>query len=832
MQKFLAHFSTDKNFKQMKLSYNWLKQYVDFDLEPEKLSLVLTDIGLEVEGLEKFQSVKGGLEGIVIGEVKTCERHSNADKLSVTTVDVGQGDLLPIVCGAPNVEAGQKVLVATVGTKLYSGEDSFEIKKAKIRGEVSEGMICAEDELGLGESHDGIMVLPAETKVGLPAKEYFNIEEDYIFEIGLTPNRADAASHIGAAIDLVAGLNRLQNTRKYSLLVPSVVSFKVDDNSLDIGVEVEDAEACPRYTGITLSGIVVGESPEWLKNRLNGIGVRPINNIVDITNYVLHETGQPLHAFDADEIKGNKVVIRKSPQNTPFVTLDEIERKLDKNDLMICDAEDGMCIAGVFGGVHSGVTEKTTSIFLESAYFDPSHIRKTSKRHALQTDASFRFERGTDPNITEYALKRAIMLMQEVAGGKVSSEIKDVYPKPIEKWAVEINYDRVNRLIGNEIPNEVIKSILVDLNIEIEEETNEGLKLMIPTNKVDVTREADVIEEILRVYGFNNITFVDKLSASVSVRPKPDLEKIQNMISDQLSSKGFSEIMNNSITNSDYYSGNEAFEEQKNVKLLNALSQDLDILRQSLLFGGLEVIAYNNNRKTSDLKLYEFGNTYLKKGDASGLKKYTEQKHLSIFACGLTDAENWNSTNDRVDFYYLKGILESVMWRLGLNRNNLEISELTSSNYKYALSYAVNGKQLGVVAELSKKLLSVFDIKEAVFMADVNWDVVVKNLSRKDMQYNAVPKFPAVRRDLALLIDANIKFADLKATALNAERRLLKSVGIFDVYEGDKIPEGKKSYALSFTLQDEEKTLTDKIIEKTMRRIQQSLEQEFKAELR
>ena len=816
----------------MKLSYNWLKQYVDFDLEPEKLSLVLTDIGLEVEGLEKFQSVKGGLEGVVIGKVVSCEKHSNADKLSVTTVDVGSEDLLPIVCGAPNVEAGQKVLVATVGTKLYSGDESFEIKKAKIRGEVSEGMICAEDELGLGESHDGIMVLPAETKVGTPAKEYFNIEEDYIYEIGLTPNRADAASHIGAASDLVAGLNRLENTRKYSLKVPSVVSFRVDNNNLDIEVEVKDTEACPRYTGVTLSGIKVGESPEWLKNRLNGIGLRQINNIVDITNYVLHETGQPLHAFDADEIKGNKVVVRKTPQNTPFTTLDELERKLDKDDLMICDAEEGMCIAGVFGGVHSGVTEKTTSIFLESAYFDPSHIRKTSKRHALQTDASFRFERGTDPNITEYALKRAIMLMQEVAGGEVTSGIKDIYPKTIEKWAVEINYNRVNRLIGKEIPHEIIKSILVDLNIEIAEETPEGLKLMIPTNKVDVTREADVIEEILRIYGFNNISFVDKIEASVSIRPKPDLEKIQNLVSDQLSSNGFSEIMNNSITNSDYYSANKDFDEKKNVKLLNALSQDLDILRQSLLFGGLEVIAYNSNRKISDLKIYEFGNIYLKEGDAPGLKKYNEQKHLSIFASGFTEVENWNSSKNKVDFYYLKGIMESVLLKLGIHKKAIEIAETATSNYKYGLSYSLNGKQIAVVAELSKKLLSAFEIKEAVFMADLNWDAVVKTISRKEMQYKAVSKFPAVRRDLALLVDSNVKFADLKATAMKAERKLLQSVGIFDIYQGDKIPEGKKSYAMSFMLQDEEKTLTDKIIEKTMRRIQQSLEREFKAELR
>lgn len=816
----------------MKLSYNWLKQYIDFEIEPEELSTILTDIGLEVEGLEKFQSVTGGLEGIVVGEVKSCAPHPNADRLSVTTVDVGLDELLPIVCGAPNVAAGQKVVVATVGTTLYSGDDSFQIKKAKIRGELSQGMICAEDELGLGASHDGIMVLPEEVKVGTAAKDFFNVEEDYVFEIGLTPNRADAASHIGSAMDLVAGLNRYKETRSYKMKWPSVDRFKIDNNDLDIDVVVEDNEACPRYSGVTLTGIKVGESPDWLKNRLNSIGLRPINNIVDITNYVLHETGQPLHAFDAAEITGNKVVVRKSPQDTPFTTLDEIERKLDKEDLMICNAEAGMCIAGVFGGIGSGVTEKTTNIFLESAYFDAAHIRKTSRRHTLQTDASFRFERGTDPNITVYALKRAILLIQELAGGKVSSDIKDVYPDPIDRWPVTISFDHVDRLIGNKIDRSVIKDILIDLNIEIAAESDRELKLMIPTNKVDVKREADIVEEILRIYGFNNITFVDKLAASISVRPKPDIEQLQNRISDQLTSLGFSEIMNNSITNSDYYKENDSFDEKQNVSLLNALSQDLDILRQSLMFGGLEVIAYNSKRKVQDLKLYEFGNVYVKDGDEKGLGKYLENKHLSIFTTGLIEGENWNATNQVVDFYYTKGLVEGVLLKLGLKRNEVGISETSSVNYSQAMNYSINGEVIATVAEVSKKLLSKFDIKQQVYMANVNWFAVLKHIPQKDIQYKAVSKYPSVRRDLALVVDSSVNFIDLKKTAMDAERKMLQTVGIFDVYEGENIPEGKKSYALSFTLQDENKTLTDKVIEKAMKRIQMALEKTYAAELR
>jgi phenylalanyl-tRNA synthetase beta chain len=709
----------------MKLSYNWLKQYIDMDIDPQELSRILTDIGLEVEGLEKFQSVKGGLEGIVIGEVLTCERHANADKLSVTTVQVGD-KVLPIVCGAPNVAKGQKVLVATVGTTLYDGDDEFKIKKSKIRGEVSEGMICAEDELGLGTSHDGIMVLGDDAPVGKPAKDYINIEEDWVYEIGLTPNRADAASHIGSARDLVAGLNWLKSGN-YKLNIPSVDNFKVDNHDLDIDVEVEDTGACPRYTGVTLSGITVEESPEWLKNRLNAIGIRPINNIVDITNYVLHETGQPLHAFDAAKITGNKVVVKKLPSETPFVTLDDMERKLHVDDLMICNVEGGMCIAGVFGGAESGVTENTTSIFLESAYFDPTHIRKTSKRHALQTDASFRFERGADPNITEYALKRAALLIKDIAGGRISSEIKDVYPKTIEKWTVDISFDRVTRLIGKEIEKDIIVKILEDLDIEVLATSHEGLKLLIPTFKVDVRREVDIVEEILRVYGYNNIEIPEKVNSSVSLRQKPDLERIQNLVADYLVGQGFTEIMNNSLTKAAYIEKSAVFDQDHSVELLNPLSTDLNIMRQTLLFGGLEVINYNQNRKINDLKIFEFGKTYKRKSAATmktGVKNYFEEKHLTLFTTGKMEAENWNSSHAKADFYTAKGIAESIIKRLGIDRKKFTMTESSSDDFAYTLDYVVNDKVVVSVGEVSKKLL-----KSSILNSVFTWPILTGIIS-------------------------------------------------------------------------------------------------------
>ena len=818
----------------MKLSYNWLKQYIDLDVDPHELSAILTDIGLEVEGMEKFQSVKGGLEGVVIGKVLTCEPHSNADKLSVTTVDVG-GKVLPVVCGAPNVAAGQKVLVATVGTILYDGDQEFKIKKAKIRGEVSEGMICAEDELGLGTSHDGIMVLPEDAPVGKPAKEYIKIEEDWVYEIGLTPNRSDAASHIGSARDLVAGLNQLKNTGKYKLEKPSVDNFKVDNNDLDIDVIVEDTDACPRYSGVTISNIEVKESPEWLKNRLLAVGLRPINNIVDITNFVLHETGHPLHAFDAAKIKGNKVIIKKTEENTPFITLDEIERKLHPHDLMICNEDEEMCIAGVFGGADSGVTEKTTSIFLESAYFDPTHIRKTSKRHTLQTDASFRFERGADPNITIYALKRAALLIKEIAGGTISSEIKDVYPNPINDWTVDIDLNRVNTLIGKKIDSKTIKNILQDLDIKIIEETEDKMKCLVPTFKVDVKREVDIVEEILRIYGYNNVDIPEKVNISVNIRQKPDPEKIQNIISDYLVGQGFVEIMNNSLTKSEYVVKNKEFNEDNSVELLNPLSKDLDILRQTLLFGGLEVINYNQNRKINDLKIFEFGKVYKRKsaaGKGSGLKNYNEEKRLAIFMTGRLEDENWNTGNAKADFYALKGIIESILNRLGIDRANITLEESSNSNFSYSLDYKVSGKGLLSVSEADKKLLKQFDIKQPVYIADINWEFIMSLIPKYDLNYKPLSKFPSVRRDLALVVDKSITFGQLKDIALKAERKLLKDVGIFDIYEGDKIEEGKKSYALSFVLQDENKTLTDKIIDKTMKKLLQAFEKEAGAKLR
>ncbi len=818
----------------MKISYNWLKQYINLDIEPEKLSPILTDIGLEVEGMEKFQSVKGGLEGIVIGEVVTCTQHSNADKLSVTTVNIGGDDLLPIVCGAPNVSAGQKVVVATVGTTLYDGDDSFKIKKAKIRGEVSQGMICAEDELGLGTSHDGIMVLPADVEVGMKASQYFNIEEDVIFEIGLTPNRSDATSHIGTARDLVAGLNHLYDTRKYSLSLPSVDEFKVDNTSLDIDVIVDDNEACPRYSGLSISGIEVCESPDWLKTKLNSIGVRPINNIVDITNYVLHETGQPLHAFDAKEITGNKVVVRKMDMGSTFTTLDDIERNLDANDLMICNQENGMCMAGVFGGINSGVENDTVNIFLESAYFDSKHIRKTSKRHGLQTDASFRFERGADPNITVYALKRAANLIKELAGGVISSEIKDVYPNPIVPWTIDVDFNNVDRLIGKKIDQSISKRILEDLEVKVMDSTDEAMRLLVPTFKVDVTREVDIIEEILRIYGYNNIEISGKLNSSLSSRPKPDLEKIQNTIADYLVGQGLSEIMNNSLTKASYVENNDDFTSDQNVDLLNPLSNELNILRQSLLFGGLETAAYNINRKSANLQLFEFGKSYrnLKKSEKSdGIKNYLEEKHLMILASGNISTNSWKSQNENTDIYTVTALVNSILTKLGIDKG-LSMSEAESDSSKYLLQYKVHDNVIADVFPVSNKLLNDFDINQDVFCANINWTKLMKYSKFSDTVYVPVPKFPSVKRDLSLVLDKKVNYNELKEAAMKTERKLLKDVNLFDIYEGSKLGDSKKSYALSFILQDENKTLTDKVIDKTMKRILHAFEQQFNAQLR
>ncbi len=773
----------------MKISYNWLKQYIDLDIDVDSLSTILTDIGLEVEGIEQFQSVKGGLEGVLIGQVMTCEKHPNADKLSITTVNVGGEEFLPIVCGAPNVAKGQKVLVATVGTTLYSGDDSFEIKKAKIRGEVSMGMICAEDELGLGESHDGIMVLPEDTTIGTPASEYFDIEKDIVFEIGLTPNRSDATSHIGTARDLVAGLNQLFSSRKYKLELPSVKDFKVQNNNLDIDVVVEDYEACPRYSGVTISDVKVTESPGWLKNRLLALGLRPINNIVDITNYVLHETGQPLHAFDADEIKGGKVIVKKLPDETPFLSLDEVERKLHRDDLMICNSEGGMCIAGVFGGIRSGVDKKTTNVFLESAYFDSKHVRKTSKRHALQTDASFRFERGADPNITIYALKRAAMLIQELADGTISSEIKDVYPNTLEPWTVDVSFSNVDRLIGKSIERDTIESILIDLDIKVKQRNQEKMELEVPTFKVDVTREVDIIEEILRIYGYNNIEIPGKINTSVSSRPFPDLEKIKNSVAGHLVAQGLTEIMNNSLTRSEYTDLTGDIDEKDSVILLNPLSKDLNALRQSLLFGVLETIAYNVNRKSSNLRLFEFGKTYKlnHKFDISeGVKHYNEENNLVITATGMESNNPWNGTAKQVDFYTVSGIVNSVISKVGAN-GDISFQEIETESYDYCLQYIIDGKVLAEVAKVGRNLLTKLDIAQDVFFGVINWDLLMKKGSFNDIAFKPVSKFPAVRRDLSMVMDKNVRFADLREAALKSERKLLKNVSLFDIYEGGNL---------------------------------------------
>ncbi len=811
----------------MKISYNWLKDYLAIELSPDNLSELLTNCGLEVESLEKWQSVKGGMEGIVIGEVKSCAKHPDADRLSVTTVDIGQGALLPIVCGAPNVAEGQKVVVATVGTVLYKDEESFEIKKARIRGEVSEGMICAEDELGIGTDHEGVVVLPENTPVGMPAADYFNLVEDYIFEIGLTPNRTDAMSHIGVARDIKAVLENMDfsagKKTNRELQLPVVDSFKTENTKLDIPVTVENPEACPRYAGVTLSGIKVKESPDWLKNRLNAIGLRPINNIVDITNYVLHETGQPLHAFDADEIKGNHVVVKKMPGGSKFVTLDEIERELSADDLMICNEKDGMCIGGVFGGITSGVTEKTTSLFLESAYFDPVHIRKTSKYHDLQTDASFRFERGADPGMTLYALKRASLLIKELAGGTISSELKDVYPNPLKPVNVVVSWRNIDRLIGKAIGKEAIKNILNALEFEIITETNDGLHLNVPLYRVDVTREADVIEEILRIYGYNNIEIGTQLRSSISRAVKPDPESVRNIFADYLGSNGFTEIMNNSLTRADYYEDNPDFNQDTVVPIFNPLSRDLNVMRQSLLYGGLETILHNQNRKINDLKLFEFGQVYSRYPGTEKSKevteKYREQSFLGLFLTGRKQPESWKTGDDESDFFDLKSICQNLIARAGIGTNQLKYSEDSPAYMEQGITFRHGKREIMRLGKLSSKLLKEFDIKQSVYYGELNMDLLLNLVAGNKIRYLEIPKFPEVRRDLALLLDRGIAFAEVEKIAFETERTFLKGVNLFDVYEGKNIEAGKKSYAVSFVLQDAEKTLTDKVIDKVMNKL-------------
>ncbi len=818
----------------MIISYNWLKDYLNVSLEVEKMAEILTDIGLEVGGVETVQSIKGGLEGVVVGEVLTCEKHPDADRLSKTTVNVGGEESLPIVCGAPNVAAGQKVLVATVGTMLYSGDDSFKIKKSKIRGEVSMGMICAEDELQLGKSHDGIMVLDAAAEPGTPAKAFFDIQDDYAIEIDLTPNRIDGASHMGVARDLAAYLQQEDTAAKYEL--PSVDDFKVDNKDYPVEVVVEDAALAPRYCGVTLSGVAVKESPEWLQNRLKAIGQKPINNIVDVTNYVLHELGQPLHAFDGAAIKGDKVVVKTLSEKTKFITLDEQERELSDKDLMICNAEEGMCIAGVFGGAESGVTEKTTKVFLESAYFNPVSVRKTAKRHTLSTDASFRFERGVDPNNTLYALKRAALLIKEVAGGSISSDVFDFYPEEVKPYDVSVSYKNVNRLIGKDLGEERIKTILKGLEIEIAAEKDGILELKVPTYRVDVQREADVIEDILRIYGYNNIEMGLSVKSTITHSVRPDDHKLKNLTAGHLVGAGFNEIMCNSLTKAAYYEKSEDYPVAMSVKILNPLSADLNVMRQTLLFGGLESIAYNRNRKQSDLALFEFGNCYYYDAETEGetnYDKYSQSQHLGFWRVGKLSAGAWNAKEQNVSFYELKASVENVLTQAGVNIGELVCGELDSDLFDYGLVYLTKAGQVVVqLGAVSSALVNDAGIDTEVFFADMNWDVVLEVLKSHKVSYREISKFPEVKRDLSLLIADSVKFADLEELAYGVERKFLKAVSIFDVYKGDKLPAGKKSYALSFVLQDEAKTMKDKQVDRIMNNLIAAYKKEFAAEIR
>lgn len=808
----------------MKISYNWLKQFLNLDWTAEKTEILLTDLGLEVEGISHFESVKGGLQGVVVGHVESCEPHPNADRLNITKVDVGGDQLLSIVCGAPNVAKGQKVPVATIGTTLYDEKGQpLPIKKGKIRGEVSEGMICAEDEIGLGESHAGIMVLDKNLTPGTPLSEVFPVEQDRVFEIGLTPNRADAMSHWGVARDLRAGL--IQNEINLPLDTPSVSSFHVDNRSLRVSIDVKDPELAPRYAGVSISGLEVKESPDWLKNRLKAIGINPKNNVVDVTNYVLHELGQPLHAFDLDKVKNNKIEVKTLNSGTKFTTLDGIERELHEDDLMICDSEKPLCMAGIFGGNESGVTQSTTDIFLESAYFNPVSIRKTAKRHGLNTDASFRYERGIDPNITKFALKRAVTLIQETAGGVVSSDIDDFYPKKIEDFQVFLTFDKINQLIGQEIDTEVIKTILTSLDIKVNNVSESGLGLTIPAYRVDVQREVDVIEEILRVYGYNNIESDSKFNVSVANSSIYDDYKIQNKLADQLVSQGFYEIMSNSLTTKAYVGLAEDLKEEHNVNILNALSNDLGVMRQSMLFSGLESVSYNINRKKTDLKFFEFGKTYQ---NIDG--EYLETKHLSLFQTGFKSRGSWARQVEKTSFFELKGYVETIFERLGLR--GLTYQSVESASISEGLSGQLKSKTLVDFGRVKTSILKHFDIEQEVLFADINWDNVLEALQKKPLKVRDIPRFPSTQRDFALLLDQSVKFDDLKELAFKTDKKILKDVDLFDVYQGDKLPENKKSYALRFMFMDEKKTLTDKQVDKVMNKLQHQFEAKFNASLR
>ena len=820
----------------MNISYNWLKDYLDFDLQPDEVAAALTSIGLETGGVEEVQTIKGGLEGLVIGEVLTCEEHPNSDHLHITTVNVGGAEPLQIVCGAPNVAAGQKVVVAVNGTKLYDGDECFTIKRSKIRGVESNGMICAEDEIGIGTDHAGIIVLPADVVVGTPAKEYYNVKSDYVLEVDITPNRVDATSHFGVARDLAAYLK--QHGKPANLKRPGVEAFKIDDETPAIEVVVENKEACLRYSGITIKGVTVKESPEWLQNRLKVIGLRPINNVVDVTNYILHGVGQPLHSFDADKIKGNKVVVRSATEGSKFVTLDGVERTLTDRDLMICNVEEPMCIAGVFGGLDSGVTEQTKNVFLESATFHPTWIRKTARRFGLNTDASFRYERGLDPNQTVEVMKRAALLIQEVAGGTITGGIQDVYPAPVAPYRVELAYNKVNTLIGKVIPVETVKSILDSLEMKIVSETTEGLVIDVPVYRIDVQRDVDVIEDILRIYGYNNVEFSDNVKSNLSYQTPTDRSyKLQNLISEQLCGFGFNEILNNSLTRSAYYDNLSTYPVSHCVMLMNPLSADLNCMRQTLLFGGLESIEHNAKRKNGNIRFFEFGNCYdynidHKKEDET-LAEFSEDYRLGLWVSGSRVDNNWAHPNEKSSVYELKAYVENILLRLGVNLQKVIFGNLANDIYSAGLSITTSsGRQLGTMGIVSPKICKEMDIDAEVYYAEFSWTLLMKEIKKNKVAFSEISKFPAVKRDLALLLDKSVQFAEIEKIATESERKLLKDVTLFDVYEGKNLPAGKKSYAVSFYLQDEGKTLNDKQIDAIMKKIQTNLEQKLGAQLR
>ncbi len=818
----------------MKISYNWIKDYLKIDLAPAKVAEILTGIGLEIEGMNEWVSVKGGLEGVVIGEVLTCKKHPDADKLSVTTVDIGSAHPLQIVCGAPNVAAGQKVPVATVGTLVFKGDESIEIKKSKIRGEVSEGMICAEDELGLGKNHEGIMVLDKDAVPGTPASRYFKIVSDFVFEIGLTPNRIDGGSHFGVARDLAAYLN-INSDMKEKAVLPSVAAFKPDNYDNTYEISIENITDCPRYTGITISDVIIGESPEWLKNKLRAVGLNPINNVVDITNFVQLEAGQPLHAFDADKIYNKKVIIRNLPAKSKFITLDAVERSLSARDLMICNPNEGMCIAGVFGGIKSGVTGLTTNIFLESAYFNPVAIRKTSKRHGLKTDASFRFERGADPEMAPWALKRAAMLIKEIARGKISSAVIDIYPVPLTNTQIEVNFNNINRLIGKTIDRDVIRHILALLDIEIKKSAGDNLTLEIPIYRVDVKREADVIEEILRIYGYNNVEISNHVNSTLSYPEKPDKEKIVNIISDLLSDNGFDEIMCNSLNPSNWYDNGSDFNKDQLVMLANPLSSDLNSMRQTLLFGGLASVIWNINRQNADLKFYEFGHCYFYNKPGQSIPKvenYTEKASLDLFLTGDISRQSWNNKSQPTDFFHSKSAVEMILSRLGIKPEYLSNSESDKKYFAESITYIINNKVIAETGRVSKSYLAMFDIGQDVYYSHIDWDLLLKIVKTHSVSFIELPRFPSVRRDLALLLDREVRFSQVRDISFKTEKNILHEVNLFDVYENDSLGKNKKSYAVSFILRDDLKTLTDKNIDKVMGNLIRAFEKELNAHIR